>query len=220
MIKDYFPFKVGMQYIYEYASSEFAGLAQAVVTVVSVKNGKKECSANLRMRVELKGHSTSTDYMVRKTARDLVSEDGIVVGGRIEFPLPLAVGRKWEAYPDSSELVSMDETVEVPAGKYKHCLKVVTLLSSGDAGSAVRYYAPDVGYVHEKYNGEDLQAEVSLLSVLSAAPEDMKPPRNNMQPRPDPETPEEEANSLATIAKEELAIAKSKKRKPRKAKAK
>jgi hypothetical protein len=193
-MRDYFPFKAGSQYIYEYSSSEFEGLARVVVTLVSVSGAKKEICANFRMRVELKGHSTSTDYFVRKSEKEIVSEDGIVVGGRIEFPLPVAAGRKWEASPDSSEIVSSDESLEVPAGKYKNCLKIVTLLSGGDSGSAVRYYAPDIGYAYEKYTGDDLQAEVSLVSVGSAPVEDMKPPKNTSRPTPGPEYCDEPAD--------------------------
>jgi|GEM_PF-836666 len=183
-MKDYFPLAAGTQHIYEYSSSEFDGLARVVVIILSVKGGKKTVSVSARMRVELKGHASTTDYAMRKTAAEVVSDDGIVVGGRIEFPLPPQKGRKWEAYPDTSEIVSLTDKIEVPAGKFRDCMKIVTLLSGGDSGSAVRYYAPGVGYVYEKYNSDDIRAEVSLVSVGKALPEDMKPSR--MQPLPLP----------------------------------
>ncbi len=37
----------------------------------------------------------------------------------------------------------------------------------------MRYYAPQVGYVHESYHAEDMQAEVTLLRVEQATPAEM-----------------------------------------------
>ncbi len=62
------------------------------------------------------------------------------------------------------EIASLDSEIKVPAGDYIRCLRVNTLLAGGDGGSALRYYAPGVGYVHEEYSSETSGSRVSLTS--------------------------------------------------------
>ena len=48
---------------------------------------------------------------------------------------------------EDDEVVSLSETVTVPAGTYKNCLKIKEVLSDG--GTEYKYYAPGVGCVKE-----------------------------------------------------------------------
>jgi len=180
---DYFPLKACARYEYDYESSEFGGPARAVIVILSVKKSGTHTAAYARLSVKLKGHSTCLDYFIRKTKEGVVTEDGIVTGGRLEFPFPLKKGRKWNSYPDASEIVSLAEKVSVPAGNFSGCLKIQTLLAGGDAGSAVRCYAPGVGYVSESYDGEDIRAQVKLLSVSRASKEELKPKKRCVKKR-------------------------------------
>ncbi len=59
---------------------------------------------------------------------------------------------------ESDEVVSIDETVTVPAGTYKHCVKVKESVEGEE--SEYKYYAPGVGVVRESPHGGD----VSLAS--------------------------------------------------------
>ena len=53
------------------------------------------------------------------------------------------------------EVVSLDETVTVPAGTYKHCVKVKEVVA-GEAPE-YKYYAPGVGVVREVPHGGDVK---------------------------------------------------------------
>lgn len=164
---DYFPLRKGMGFEYAYTSSEFEGKASALIEILSTSKKAGGLLAQARMTINIKGTANSTDYSITRSSKWLITSDGIVVGGRKEYPIPPAVGSKWDEYPDASKIVSLSEKVSVPAGKFKKCMKVVTLLAGGDSGNSVRYYAPRVGYVLEKYFGEDMQAEVKLVSINS-----------------------------------------------------
>lgn len=162
---DYFPLKKNLRFEYSYTSSEFEGVAKVLIEILSVSRKSAGLCAEARMTVDIKGTPTSSDYRIMRSSKCLSTGDGIVTGGRKEYTLPAAVGAKWDEYPDANEITSLSERISVPAGKFSKCMKVMTLLSGGDSGTATRYYAPGVGYVYEKYSGEDMAAEVKLVST-------------------------------------------------------
>ncbi len=56
---------------------------------------------------------------------------------------------------ESDEVVALDETVTVPAGTYRHCVKVKEVVP-GEAPE-YKYYAPGVGVVREVPHGGDVR---------------------------------------------------------------
>lgn len=167
-VRDYFPLLKGLCLEYLYESNEFSAPAHVVVTILRVSGKGKSVSAVARMTTKLKGQETSTEFKVAKTPKSVCSYDGIIIGGRTEFALPVKVGVKWREEPENSEIKSLAEKVKVPAGVFCNCMKVVSKMELEDGGSAERYYAPGVGYVMEKYCTSDIQATVQLLSVSQA----------------------------------------------------
>jgi len=169
---DYFPFKENTRYEYKFTSTEFEGAARVYIDMLSVAKKAAKTVAQVRMIFELRDTHT-TEYLITRDAKWLTTADGVMIGGRREFPLPIKEGAKWEEYPDTSEIVSLSDKVSIKAGKFARCMKVVTLLAGGDAGKSVRYYAPGVGYILEDYNGEDKTCELELVAV-SKVPEEKK----------------------------------------------
>jgi hypothetical protein len=55
---------------------------------------------------------------------------------------------------EDNEVVSLSETVTVPAGTYQNCLKIKETLSDG--GIEYKYYAKGVGCVREQPEGGDV----------------------------------------------------------------
>lgn len=179
---DYFPLLKGYRLEYEYTGSEVEGTAKAVIDILSLGKKGDTTIARARLTVIVKGHITSCEYNIGRNAKGVTTENGIVVGGRKEFPLPIKPGRKWDEYPDANEIVSVKEKVTVPAGEFTKCMKVLTLLSGGDSGSAERWYAPGVGYIKEEYNAEDMQAEIKLTAIRTT-PEDEIASRTRAVPK-------------------------------------
>jgi len=164
MSRDYFPLKEGMRYEYEFKSSEFDGVAKVYIDILKVSKKGKTTIANARMKFILRDEHT-TEFKIKKDSKWVITTDGIVIGGRKEFPVPPKEGLHWNEYSDYNEIVSMTDKVSIKAGKFSNCLKVFTRIDGGDAGIGVRYYAPDVGYILEDYKAEDRISYVELVSV-------------------------------------------------------
>ncbi|OGR77811.1 MAG: hypothetical protein A2X32_00085 [Elusimicrobia bacterium GWC2_64_44] len=172
---DYFPLKAQTRYEYKFTSTEFEGAAKVFIDILEVKKKGAKTVAQARMIFELRDSHT-TAYTITRDAKWLTTADGVIIGGRREFPLPAKEGAKWDEHPDASEVVSLSDKVSIKAGKFANCMKIVTLLAGGDSGKSVRYYAPGVGYILEEYNGEDKTCELELLSV-GKVPEEKKKTR-------------------------------------------
>jgi hypothetical protein len=169
---DYFPLKEKTRFEYKFTSTEFEGTARVFIDILEVKKKAGKLVAQARMIFELRDSHT-TQYSITRDAKWLTTADGVIIGGRREFPLPAKEGAKWSEHPDSSEVVSLSDKVSIKAGMFAMCIKIVTLLAGGDAGKSVRYYAPGVGYILEEYSGEDKTCELELLAV-SKVPEEKK----------------------------------------------
>lgn len=172
MPKDYFPLKEKTRYEYEFKSSEFDGTAKVYIDIIKVNKKGSSVTAHARMKFILRDEHT-TEFKIKKDSKWVITTDGIVVGGRKEFPLPPKEGIKWDEYPDSNEIVSMTDKLSIKAGKFTNCLKVLTKIAGGDAGMATRYYAPGVGYVMEDYMAEDKNCFVELVSISKLKDEDL-----------------------------------------------
>ncbi len=172
MAAEYFPLKEQTRYEYKFTSTEFEGDAKIYIDILEVKKKTGKTVAQARMIFELRDSHT-TEYTITRDAKWFTTADGVITGGRREFPLPAKEGAKWNEYTDTCEIISLSDKVSIKAGKFASCMKIVTMLAGGDAGKSVRYYAPGVGYILEEYYGEDKTCELELLAI-SKVPEEKK----------------------------------------------
>ena len=172
MPAEYFPLKEGTRLEYMYKSTEFSGVAKVFIDILKVAKKPGKTVAQAEMIFELRDTHTD-EYTITSDAKWLTTADGVMVGGRREFPVPPKEGAVWKEDPDISEIVSMSDKVSIKAGKYSDCMKIVTRLA-GDAGKSVRYYAPGVGCILEEYSGEDKTCELELVSVGKIPPPPVK----------------------------------------------
>lgn len=163
-MKDYYPLKAKTRYEYEVKSTEFEGVATVYVDILKVYKKGSTTTADARMTFKLRDEHVS-EFKIKKNNKWVITTGGVTIGGRKEFPIPPKEGVKWDDYPDSNEIVSMTDKISIKAGKFSNCMKVLTKIAGGDGGIAVRYYAPDIGYVLEDYKGEDRQIYAELVSV-------------------------------------------------------
>lgn len=161
---DYFPLIVGLRWNYQHTSTEFDGIESVEIEIQDVQGFREDVLAAALIRRRRMGQETSKSYRIKKTAKEVSSDSGVLGWGRKEFPLPPVPGKTWIEEPDRHEIASLDSEIQVPAGHYIRCLRVNTLLAGGDGGSALRYYAPGVGYVYEEYSSETSGSRVSLSS--------------------------------------------------------
>lgn len=112
---DYFPLKEQTRYEYKFTSTEFEGTAKVFIDILSVSKKAAKTVAQARMIFELRDSHT-TEYIITRDAKWLTTADGVMIGGRREFPIPVKEGAKWDEHPDSSEIVSLSDKVSIKAG--------------------------------------------------------------------------------------------------------
>jgi hypothetical protein len=79
---------------------------------------------------------------------------------------PLKAGAVWENDRERREVISIDETVQVPAGTYSNVVKVkVTSLAANTVNENVEYYAPGVGLVLRQFitGGDKIESRLKAL---------------------------------------------------------
>lgn len=167
---DYFPLKDNVRFEYLYTSTEFDGEAKIYIDIHKISKKAASTIAKATMTFILRDTNVD-DYTITKTKKWMTTANGVVIGGRKEFPLPVKEGIKWDEAPDANEIVSLKEKVSVKAGKFDKCMKIVSHLSGGDSGSSVRYYAPGVGYILEEYSAEDKTCKIELVGVSKLSKE-------------------------------------------------
>lgn len=172
MAFDYFPLKEKTRYCYKFTSSDFQGTAKVYIDILTVAEDNNKTEAKARMTFTLRDSHT-TEFLITKDPEWLITTDGVTTGGRKEFPYPVKEGSKWVESPDSCEIVSLSDKLNIEAGKFSNCMKVLTLVADGDGGKAVRYYAPDVGLVLESYHTEDKICDLELVSVTQIPESEM-----------------------------------------------
>jgi hypothetical protein len=137
-IEQYYPLNIGNTWTYEYYVEPWEGIMRTVsitnsyswgnTIVYCIDDGYFTIAAGVLKEWHDNAPSDSSEWWA------LLQE-------------PLEVGHKWlwtniPVYEDTLIIVSLNETIGVPAGLFENCIKVITKSNS-------RYfiYAPDVGLV-------------------------------------------------------------------------
>lgn len=154
----------GFKLTYHHTSTEFEGTETVEIQITDLRAFREDAQATaLLTRTRMGGQPAREEYGIKKTAKQVATEGGVLRFSRLEFPLPPVVGKRWIEEPDLNVIAALDASIEVPAGKFFRCLRVNTFLAGGDGGTALRYYAPGVGYVYEEYSGETWGSRVRLV---------------------------------------------------------
>ncbi len=168
----YYPLSVGNQWVYDRSGTmEVAGIQTGTLNGENICDITGEVTHELGFDVYVQEYSiadtlesagqtlvidsTYTTYM-RLTDQGLYSYVSLAGGDSVSFvPFPLQVGATWqfsENPPMTAEIVSLTETVTVPAGTFENCLELrVWWIESGSTLENVSSFAPDVGRVKNVY---------------------------------------------------------------------
>lgn len=138
---DYFPVVVGLKltYRYEYGGQRARKMSFEVLSVDEESDGVVTATC-LRT---VAGRELPEYVVTKDLGKGWVSSS---LWGN-EFPLPPSTGKKWERPPDSYVVETTAEEIEVPAGRFTECLRVVRQIAGGDGGTEERWYAPGVGLI-------------------------------------------------------------------------
>lgn len=181
----YYPLAVGNQWIYDRAGQmTISGVQMATVNGMNITDITGTITHELGFDVyvqethmtdttEFVGEtlitdSTFTTYM-RITDQGLYSYVNLFGADSAGFvPFPLEVGATWQFSDDppmTAEILSMTETVNVPAGSFQNCLEVrMTWVEDGNTVQNDTYFAPNVGRVKNVYT----QSYQTLVTTVTA----------------------------------------------------
>ncbi|MDQ7773854.1 MAG: hypothetical protein RDU13_10055 [Elusimicrobiales bacterium] len=160
---EFFPMRKSRIYEYEYTSSEFLGSRK--LTIEYLDYSEKEGFLTARLTAYNRNTPWVEDYSVRFKADGLHATSSPLGGPRVEIPLPLYQNRSWTEGAYYNRVTSLKHKVTVPAGTFENCLRILTKIGGGDAGSAYRVYAPGVGLVEEALSAEDRQDHIRLVAI-------------------------------------------------------
>jgi hypothetical protein len=154
-LKDYFPLSEGLVLEYRTRSSSATGGYRFEVISVTA-DGETTCAHCRRSTLP---PGVPAEFAVIKDAR------GVFLGKELELPLPLELGRQWRRAPNTYRIESMQAVKTVPAGTFRGCLRVVSLIAGGDGGSGERFYAPGVGLIYDLRVEEGETSETELTQA-------------------------------------------------------
>lgn len=152
---DYYPLEEGR--VLAYASEDADGVLTIKDETIAVTEQGGKTVATVRKTVAAPGQPP--EVKERKVTRD---ETGVYCYGEKELPLPAARGAAWDIPPRRYEIASLTQTVTVPAGTFRDCLRVTYLIAGGDGGSGELDYAPGVGLIRHWCNDEGEPFEILL----------------------------------------------------------
>lgn len=160
---EFFPMIKNRIYEYEYTSSEFLGTRR--LTIEYLEYSEKENYLTARLTAYNRTTPWVEDYSVHFKGDGLYATSSPLGGPRLEVPLPLYQNRSWSEGSFYNRVTSLRYRTSVPAGDFEGCLKILSKIGGGDAGSAYRIYAPGVGLVEEALSAEDRQDHIRLVAI-------------------------------------------------------
>ena len=180
----YYPLSVGNQWVYDRSGQmTAAGIPVAAISGMNVTDITGTVTHELGFDVYVQENaiddttviyqdtlfidSTFTTYM-RITDEGFYSYVNLAGADSAGFvPFPLVVGATWQFSDDppmTAEILSLSETVTVPAGSFENCLELrTTWIESGNTLENVTDFAPNVGRVRNVYT-QSFEALVTTVT--------------------------------------------------------
>jgi len=184
---DYFPLSVGSIMSYQRVGQLVTGGVQYTVSGTRVSSVVREvmhASGFRTFEVFATGQDTmfvdttyivgepysQTEYLYRSADSLLAYADTLTTTASWRIPLVLQVGDTWtysSRPPSTGTVVSLEETVSVPAGVFEHCalLQIDYIAAQGSGHQVLLYVAPDLGLVTMHDTLEDTTGTESHMLV-------------------------------------------------------
>jgi hypothetical protein len=158
-----YPMIEGAQWVYDVHTGGDEPPTLGIFEVTSVEGARRSISNNRGM--DSRGQVTYGDAIVYEAEADGIRH---VASGAWVLRGPLRDGATWEAMGGrTARVVDLDASVEVPAGRYEHCVEVEE--TGGEDGRTVRtVYCPEVGpvLVESRMSSQLTLRSVGTRSVL------------------------------------------------------
>jgi hypothetical protein len=153
-VRSYFPAEQNLTWIYEGSGNEYAAFTRKVIyredsrVQIAQDNG----GTRLGMVLQVLSEAVSVNYVREDFYTDTKLFNEAANRSEVLLKAPLKAGAVWEAGRERREVISIEESVQVPAGNYSNVVKLkVTSLEANTASENFEYYAPNVGLVLRQF---------------------------------------------------------------------
>ncbi|MFW6282007.1 MAG: hypothetical protein ACOC1O_04355 [bacterium] len=98
-------------------------------------------------------------YSDENIIEELIEDEEV---SEIVLQKPLEVGNSWETGNRNSEIVAIEDELEVPAGIFYDIIKIKVENTDQDTFTTYKYYAKNIGLIMEENIGEDYRMRSKL----------------------------------------------------------
>ncbi|MEG6520438.1 TapB family protein [Desulfotomaculum sp. 1211_IL3151] len=160
-LRDFFPMTKGSTWEYQGEGNEYASFSREVLFLQDNKAQLREDNGGT---VSISVLQVTDQEISRIYFQGEAYEDTNVINQEpndhtIILKLPLSVGTKWDVPHGNREIVSINATVETPAGSFTNCIKVKV---TQENSTIFEYFKQDVGLVKREFFSEGTQVTSSL----------------------------------------------------------
>lgn len=151
---DYFPGTVGSNWKYKGAGNEYASFSREVVFAGDNRVQLKENNGGTMSDAvyEITDTQVSRVYFIgesyeKKNYLDQTGDKNMII-----LKLPLKQGESWENADDTREIVSVNDSVNTPAGTFDQCIKIkISPKPTSSTAATYEYYKQGVGLVKRMF---------------------------------------------------------------------
>lgn len=164
-VRIYFPVGQDFTWVYEGNGNEYAAFTHKVIhkQESKVQLAKDNGGTRLGMVLEVLPEAVKIHYAEEEAYTDAKLFNAAPNRSDIWLKAPLQAGAAWENGRERREVLSVNETVQVPAGTYSNVVKIrITSLAAADSGDRLEYYAPQVGLVLSRFSANGTVIESRL----------------------------------------------------------
>ncbi|MBP2665722.1 MAG: hypothetical protein H6Q76_702, partial [Firmicutes bacterium] len=153
-VRDFFPTQTGLTWVFEGSGNEYASFTR---TVRRSDGDRVQLNDNNAGTSTGKVFHVTSDAIVQEFSTEEFYSDKSLFNEKpnshlVYLQAPLKAGTFWRDYQGNREIVSINETVQVPAGSFQHVVKVkITPLNQKPANEQFEYYAAGTGLIMREF---------------------------------------------------------------------
>lgn len=170
-VRMYFPSEQNLTWIYEGYGNEYAAFTRKVIHKQGnkVQLAQDNGGTRLGMVLETLPEAVTIHYAEEESYTDAKLFNAAPNRSDVWLKAPLQAGAAWETSRERREVLSVNETVQVPAGIYSNVVKIkITSLAAAGSGERLEYYAPQVGLVLSRFSANGTVIESRLKTFKQA----------------------------------------------------
>ncbi len=153
-VRAFFPTQPGLTWVFEGSGNEYASFTR---TVIRSEGDRVQVNDNNEGTSMGKVFHVTSDAIVQEFSTEEFYSDKTLFNEKpnthlVYLKAPLKGGALWQDCQGKREIVSINETVQVPAGSFQHVVKVkITPLNQKPANEQFEYYAAGTGLIMREF---------------------------------------------------------------------